>query len=109
MAVFIVNGRKRYLKYMVNGIDISNDFIGNTAHNMAIEEDGSYVASKEDFNWWKKVIEEHERLDMIVAQYQEEFGKDEVNDTVYSWASYDYETNPAQILMGLEKRFGKLE
>lgn len=109
MTTFIVDGQEKELRYNVSGIDISNDFIGNTYHGMDIDEEGRYIASVEDFEWWKDVIEAHEELNARIIAYKEQFDGDEVDQVVSEWAGNDYDSHVAQVLMGLERNFGELE
>lgn len=108
MTTFIVNGQQMELRYNVNGIDISADFIGNTSHGMSHDDDGNYIATQEDFEWWRATILAHEQMDVVIEAYKERFGSDEVAEVVESWSGGDLETDPAQVLMGLERNFGPL-
>lgn len=109
MTVFIVNGEEKELRYDHNGIDISQDFIGNTDHGMDVDDEGRYIATQEDYQWWKSVIEAHERLDRTIAAYKGEFDAGLVEQVISDWADDDYESHPKQVLMGLQQAFGELE
>lgn len=108
MVTFIVNGSEKTLKMRVNGIDISGDFIGNTDHGMAHDEDGNYVASQEDFDWWKNTIEQHQEMEAAIKQYKDANAPEVVDQVVQDWIGADLGDQPAQVLMGLKKAFGKL-
>ena len=108
MTLFIVNGQEKELVYNFGGIDISRDFIGNTYHGMTTDENGHYIATEQDFEWWQEVITAHQNNDKLIEAYKYRFGNDEVSQVAEDWASGDYETDPAQIQMGLEQAFGKL-
>lgn len=108
MTIFIVNGQEKVLRYDVNGIDVSRDFIGNTYHGMETDEEGRYLATQEDFEWWQEVIAAHQKLDETIARYKERFGDEEVDNIVWAWAGNDYDTHPGSVTLGLEKNFGKL-
>lgn len=107
-AKFIVNGKEKDLRYNVNGTDISDDFIGNTFHGMAIDEEGRYIASPEDFNWWETTIVANENMDAVIAAYKEKFDADEVDRVVQDWVSNDLDTAPTQVIMGLRQVFGAI-
>lgn len=108
MSKFMVNGQEKELRYDVNGIDISADFIGNTAHGMEVDDEGRYIASQADFEWWQETISANENMDVIIAAYKEQFDAGEVDQVVQDWSGNDLDTTPAQVLMGLEQAFGKL-
>ncbi len=109
MSKFMVNGEEKELRYNVNGIDISGDFIGNTSHGMAADDEGRYIATQNDFDWWKNTITAHEKMDATVAAYKETFDADEVDTVILDWATSDLETTPAQVLMGLKRVFGGIK
>lgn len=105
---FMVNGKERTLEMLVNGIDISGDFIGNTYHGMDSDKEGRYIASQEDYDWWKNVISQHQKMKRVIAQYKSQFDADEVDKVVQDWIDTDLDNQPNQILLGLEQAFGKL-
>lgn len=108
MTTFIVNGQQVKLEYIVNGVDISADFIGNTAHGMKHDDDGNYIASQDDLDWWRGTIAAYKRMSAIVDLYKRFFDQDEVDDVVRDWTGDDMETGPDQVIMGLEINFGPL-
>jgi hypothetical protein len=105
---FLVNGREKELSYKVNGIDISADFIGNTAHGMASDDEGRYIASPEDFEWWQNTIAAHEQMNAAIKAYKAKFDADEVDRVVQDWITADLDNQPGQVLMGLQKAFGEI-
>lgn len=105
---FMVNGREKELRYNVNGIDISADFIGNTAHGMAHDDEGRYIATPEDFEWWQNTIAAHEQMDAAIEAYKANFDANEVDRVVQDWIDTDLDAQPAQVLMGLEQAFGAI-
>jgi hypothetical protein len=107
-TVFIVNGQPKRLEMLVNGIDASGDFIGNTSHGMDSDGDDNYIASQQDFDWWKKVIQQHEKMADIISQYKLANDPHEVDRIAQDWSDVDLEYQPAQVLLGLERAFGKL-
>ena len=108
MTIFIVNGKEKELRMDVGGVDVSADFIGNTYHGMDDDEEGRYVASQEDFNWWRDVISSHLDMANIIEAYKEDNDPDEVDRVVNEWIGVDYENQPGQVAHGLEQNFGKL-
>lgn len=106
---FMVNGQEKELSYNVNGIDISADFIGNTAHGMASDGEGRYIASQEDFEWWQNTIAAHEQMDATIKAYKDNFDTDEVDQVVQDWIDTDLDSQPAQVLMGLNQVFGSID
>lgn len=105
MTTFIVNGQEKELRMMVGGVDISADFIGNTAHGMATDDEGRYIASQEDFVWWAKAIREDQEMEALIAQYKRSNDPDEVDRVVQDWVTGDLETNLGQVKMGLDQTF----
>jgi len=109
MATFIVDGKEKVLNYLWNGIDCSADFIGNTAHGMDIDDEGRFIASKEEFEWWKATISDYEAMDKVVEKYVAEFG-DEAVQRVIEEASggRDMEDIPAHVILELTREFGEI-
>lgn len=62
----LVNGQEKELRYNYNGIDISADFIGNAYHGMEIDDEGRFVTTTDEFEWWKNTIAGHEQMDAII-------------------------------------------
>ena len=106
MTTFIVNEKEKELTMMVNGIDISADFIGNTIHGMASDDEGRYIASQEDFDWWKDVIDQTQEMEAIIASYKLDNDPGEVDAVVQDWITNDLDLNLAQVKMGLAQHFG---
>jgi hypothetical protein len=106
MTKFLVNGQVKEIKMHFNGIECSADFIGNTHHGMGLDDEGRYVASQEDYEWWVKVISDHEAMEDTIARYKEAHDDpDEVDRMVQSWIGVDLEDQPAQVRLGLEMSF----
>lgn len=110
MTIFIVNGEERNLELRDgNGIDYSADFIGNNDPGMDIDEDGNYIATQEDFEWWKSTIASHKRMQDMIAQYKAANDPDVVDQVVQDWiGGVDLEYQLVQVAMGLEQAFGTL-
>ena len=108
MTTFIVDGKETEIRYDYNGIDISGDFIGNTSHGMEINDEGNYIATPEEYTWWGDVIDAHQAMDVLIAEYKFHFGSDEVSAIVEDNSDADYELHPAQVINALETHFGKI-
>lgn len=108
MSTFIVDGQEKNLSYIFNGIDCSDDFIGNTPHGMGVDDEGRYIASQDDFEWWQSTIAAHENMIDVIAAYKEEFDQDEVESVVQDWSNTDLDMVPVQVLLGLEQVFGSI-
>jgi hypothetical protein len=107
---FVVNGEEKTLELRNDkGIDWSADFIGNTAHGMASDEEGRYIASQDDFDWWEKMIADWQHMESVIAEYKERVNGDEVDrivgDTV---GGYDLEDQPRNVIEALKETFGPL-
>jgi hypothetical protein len=105
---FIVNGQEKEVSYIINGIDISGEFIGNTAHGMGHDDEGRYIASQEDFDWWENTIAAHEQMDKVIANYKERFDPEEVYWIVQNWISDDLDDQPRQVTLGLHLELGEI-
>lgn len=106
MTKFVVNGKERELRYDVSGVDISGDFIGGTAHEMDEDSEGRYIASQEEFDWWRETILAHQKMNETIAAYKERFDSDEVDRVAQDWAGGDLDIEPEQVVMGLNQAFG---
>lgn len=108
MAIFLVNGQEHNLTIVdQRGIDYSSDFVGNTAHGMGQDEDGRFLATTEDLEWWQRVMSAHEHMDDVIADYVKKFGRDEVNEVVQTQSGgYDLEYLPNAVISALAEAFG---
>jgi len=106
MTTFIVNGQEKELEMRVNGIDISADFIGNTSHGMACDDEGRYIATQEDFEWWQETIEAHQWMDDMIGAYKNDHGANLVDQVVNDWIDADLDDQPSQVAIGLKKVLG---
>ena len=107
----IVNGKEEVLSLMVNGTECVGDFIGNYG---ALEdgqftyddEYGVYLCrDQETFNWWAKVVSDHQALEDRLAELRDEYGADRVQDVLASVGSYDLEDEAAAINEALDEEF----
>lgn len=89
-TTFIVNGQVKGLEMRdENGIDWSADFIGNTAHGMSHDDEGNYIATEEDYQWWKDMIAAYQEMESVIEQYKEKYGRDEVDEWLQKSAAFD--------------------
>jgi hypothetical protein len=107
---FMVNGEEKELVMRgKNGIDWSADFIATGEQDWPLDDEGRYIASPEDFEWWENMIAEWQRMESVVAEYKEQFDGDEVdrvvNDTV---GGYDLENQPKNVISALRDTFGAI-
>jgi hypothetical protein len=107
MTEFVVDGKAKQLEMVVDGIDISNDFIGNTSHGMATDEDGRYIATQEDYEWWKNAINKNQQMEELIAYFKETNDSDEVDRVVQDWIGSDLETQFSQVKLGLNRNFSE--
>jgi len=108
VTTFIVDGQEKQIEMMVNGIDFSGDFIGNSSHGMKTDEEGRYIATQEDYKWWLDCVRRHEELEELIARYKEVYDADEIDLVVHDWITVDLEDQPDQVRLGLEQTYGPL-
>jgi len=83
MTKFMVDGQEKTLELRdSNGIDWSADFVGNTAHGMETDEDGRYIATVEDYDWWVDAAQQEENATNLEAQYAEKYGQEAVDKII---------------------------
>ena len=100
MATFNVNGQIKKLEMRdSNNIDWSNDFIGNTAHGMGHDEEGNYIATEEDYQWWKDMIAAYQEMESLIEEYKEKYGRDEVDEWLQKSSAFevDLEDQPKSV------------
>ena len=83
MTKFMVDGQEKTLELRdSNGIDWSADFIGNTAHGMENDEDGRYIATQEDYDWWVDAARQEEEASALEDKYAEKYGREAVDEII---------------------------
>lgn len=97
-----------------SGVDYISDFIGNTGALIDgqfawDEEKNTYVCDQETFNWWNKVVGEHQALNYRIQDLTEEHGSEAVNDAYIDQerCHVDLEDLPYQINTALDEAFGR--
>ena len=90
MATFLVNGIEKRITFRTDdvGIDFASDFIGSYEHGMEQDDDGRFIASPEDFDWWGKVIEDAKAIEALVSSYAERYGDDAVEQCLQEQGAY---------------------
>lgn len=104
MATFNVNGQIKSLTMRdENGIDGSADFIGNTSHGMSRDDDGNYIATEEDFQWWKNMIADYQDMQRVIREYNEKYGRDAVEKHLHDQVAWevDLEDQPNSVRAAL--------
>tara|TARA_R110000868_G_scaffold21307_1_gene88513 strand:+ start:1826 stop:2161 length:336 start_codon:yes stop_codon:yes gene_type:complete len=106
MTTFIVDGTAHNLTMRDdNNIDWSEDFIGNTAHGMDSDDDGNYIASADDFAWWKDMIANWQAMEEKITEYKEKYGWEEVTtwlEITHAWLG-DLEDQPNSVRHALSQ------
>lgn len=90
------------------------DFIGNAGGfvngNFYKNADGEIETTQENFDWWKEVITENQALEAHIADLEEKFGYDAVQEILCSAnVSGDLEDHAARVWQMLEEEFGEAE
>jgi len=110
----LVNGKIEALELIdpKSGVNCAADIIGNygglSDGQFRYNEDaGAYECSPETFEWWRRVLADHQALENRIAELVEEHGSDAVYSVVHSVGDYDLEDQPAAINAALDAAFGK--
>lgn len=90
MATFIIDGQAHKLEMRDdNGIDWSNEFIGGYDHHMETDDDGNFLTTQAEYEWWKQAISDQEAIKALVQQAQERHGEDTVNNWMQDAGAYE--------------------
>jgi hypothetical protein len=104
-ATFVVNGVEKKLRMIDedSSTDCAADFVGNTAHGMEHDDEGRYIATPEEFEWWKNTIAAHESMAELIEQYRAKYGSDTVDDHLQRMAAFDVdlEDQPGSVATAL--------
>lgn len=105
MTEFIVDGEVHELEWIdpVTGTDCARDVIGNTAHGMEMDDDGRYIATAEDLEWWESYFEASQEMSAMLKEYEDKYGYFAIDDWLYqtgAW-SHDLGDQPAQVMSAL--------
>ena len=105
MTKFLVNGEERDLRMIdSNGIDQSGDFIGNTYHGMDHDEEGRYIASEEEYQWWADMIVSYEGMQEQINEAYEKYGREEIDSYLQKVHAFDcdLEDQPSSVSIALD-------
>lgn len=112
--VVIENGMSHRLDMIDGdtGVDTVHEFIESTGaledgQFEWCEKKGAYLVSKENFIWWKKIIEDNNQLNKRMKRLFAIYGRDAVED-IYNRASCcEIEDLAQSVNDGLDEAFGK--
>lgn len=110
----LVNGKIEVLEMIdpKSKVNCATDIIGNNGglsdgqfrYN---EEADAYECTPETFEWWKRVLADHQAMENRIAALVEEHGSDAVYEVVNGVGDYDLEDQPAAIHAALDEAFEK--
>ncbi len=105
MTTFLIEGKEKELTYMVNGCDCSGDLIGNSAHGLTTDEEGRYIATQDDFDWWTTYFENDKKLEKAIAEAEEKHGRHEVVGWLQANGAYavDMEDEYHSVMVALKE------
>lgn len=101
-----VNGEMRELSLIDpdSGVDCVVDFIGNNGGLDSFVYNGDeHECSKDTFDWWKKVIDDQQKLVDRIFDLKEEIGSVFVNDALESIPDCDLEDHAAVVNAALDE------
>jgi len=102
MTTFIVNGKEKEIEMRdENGIDWSDDFVGNNSHGIARDDEGRWIVSEDDYNWWASTIAAHEEMTQQIRRYKNEYGNDAVDQQLTRMFNGDLEDWPGDVSRAL--------
>jgi len=95
-----------------SGTNCAADIIGNyggfiDGQFRYNEEADAYECTPETFEWWKRVLADHQALENRIAELVEEHGSEAVYEVVGSVGGYDLEDQPAAVHAALDETFGR--
>lgn len=61
----------RELKYIINGVDDAQDWLGNY-ENLDHDEEGIPYLTEHQYNWWKDLFQDMERIEELKEELLEE-------------------------------------
>lgn len=93
-------------------VDCVTDFVGNNgalADGQFVRDDDAdaYRCDQETYEWWARVISEHEALEERIYELRDEHGWDAVQDAIGNAADCDLEDIPANVNAALDEAFGE--
>lgn len=103
--------------YTEDGIDWTNDFIGNsdgfseTGGIIWNEEDDVYEATQDNYEWWENVITAYADAEEKVNDYKAELGDNDLEifiNLLSGNMGCDLEDQPAQMLASIDEHKGEI-
>lgn len=92
-------------------VNYVSDFIGNTGDldngQFVYDEDqDAYICDQDTFDWWEKVLADHQEVDDRIKSLSDQFGVDEINHIISKANVFaDLEDQPAFINNALDEAF----
>lgn len=75
--------------------------------DLTTNEDGDYVMDQVSYDWWQAYLDKLEDLDAMIAEYNERFGADAVNDVITDRSmAVEFDDLPGAIMFALERDLG---
>lgn len=92
-----------------NGIDWTGDFINVSVRDEFSfnDDEGYYETDLESYEWWERIIEEHQKLNDRIHELKEEHGYDAVYEVIKDAYEVDLEDQPASVHAALDEVFGE--
>jgi len=110
----LVNGKTEVLEMIdpKSGTNCAADIIGNyggfvDGQFVYNEDADAYECTPETFEWWRRVLADHQALENRISELAEEYGTETVYEVVNSVGDYDLEDQPAAINAALDEAFGR--
>lgn len=96
-----------------SNVDFVKDFIGNhgafsDGQFTFDEEVDAYRCEQDTYDWWAKVVSDHQALEERIADLKEAHGSDRVLDVLDGVGGYDLEDVAAAVNRELDDAFGAL-
>jgi len=90
------------------GCDIIDDMVGNFGgheHFKWVEDEGYFLSSRENYEWWNRVISAHQQMYNRIAELRCEFGPEAVFFAIGNAGDCDFEDYPAAVNQALNEAF----
>lgn len=94
------------------GTNWAQDLIGNAGalddgQFVYDDEQNAYLVSNSDYDWWSETIRLHQTLEARIAELNDEYGKEAVDDVLRGIDTLDLQDDAKAMLAVLEEAFGK--
>ncbi len=105
MAKFLVDGQERTLRMVTpEGVDWSDDYIGGFDHGMTRDDDGRWICSETDYEWWVKATNDQTAADALIAEARTRHSYDAI-DEVLAYIN----TDPNEYLESVKRGLAELD